>query len=155
MDKLKCIFGECPKDHEGECLYIPGERDSERYKRVRDLPADENTSDGFHTFKELYEARLLYNALLFNEWANQFDEHKEARRFDVHKSWKHSDGQPCFGGGWFIVIAQLPTGQISNHYEAKDWDLFKIPARDTAAEWDGHTSQDVAKRLRAYLEGTK
>lgn len=32
---------------------------------------DENTSDGYHTFKELYKFRLLYNAALFNEWAKQ------------------------------------------------------------------------------------
>jgi hypothetical protein len=33
----------------------------------------------------------------------------------------------------------------------KDWDLFKIPERAKAAVWDGHTPQDVAKRLREYL----
>jgi hypothetical protein len=72
------------------------------------------------------------------------------------KSWKHSDGEPCFGGGWFVVTAQLPTGQITNHYEAKDWDLFQIPEVPTAPEWDGHTAQDVAKRLRAFaLSSTK
>ena len=31
------------------------------------LIIDENTSDGYHTFKELYEYRLLYNAGMFNE----------------------------------------------------------------------------------------
>jgi hypothetical protein len=66
---------------------------------------DENTSDGYHTFKELYEFRLLYNASLFNEWAL-------SNKYDVHKSKKHSDGLECFGGGWFIVMAELPTGQI-------------------------------------------
>jgi hypothetical protein len=32
----------------------------------------------------------------------------------------HSDGTQCFNGQWFIVVAQLPTGQISNHYNIKD-----------------------------------
>ena len=27
-------------------------------------------SDGYHTFDELYEFRKVYNAALFNEWAN-------------------------------------------------------------------------------------
>lgn len=104
-------------------------------------------SDGHHTFAELYQFRMLYNAALFNTWATR-------RLFDVHKSWRHSDGELCFGGGWFIVVAQLPTGQISNHYEDLDvnWKLFhSVPERETAAEWDGHTSNDVAKRLWLYL----
>lgn len=104
------------------------------------------TSDGYHTFNELYEFRLLYNAALFNVWANLSSHIPK-----VTKSWKHSDGEPCFGGGWFVVTAQLPTGQITNHYEAKDWDLFQIPEVETAPEWDGHTAQDVAKRLREFL----
>jgi hypothetical protein len=102
------------------------------------------TSDGYHTFNELYNFRKLYNAGLFNEWAKQ-------GLFNVHKSKKHSDGEECFGGGWFIVTATIPTGQISNHYELKDWDLFKVEERELAAVWDGHTPQDVAKRLEEYL----
>ena len=101
-------------------------------------------SDGYHTFNELYEYRLLYNAAFFNELAKQ-------NLYDVHKSKKHSDGEDCFGGGWFIVMAELPTGQISNHYELKDWDLFQIPEKEKANVWDGHTPQDVAKRMRYYL----
>lgn len=106
----------------------------------------ENTSDGYHTFKELYEYRLLYNALLFNEWARL--PHDPYR---VHKSHRHSDGELAFGGGWFIVMAELPSGQISNHYEDKDWDLFHIPVVTRADEYDGHTPHDVAKRLRAAI----
>ena len=93
---------------------------------------DENTSDGYHTFKELYEYRLLYNAGMFNEL------HRRGLR--VIKSVRHSDGEECFGGGWFIVQAVLPDiGQISNHYELKDWDLFQIPEKEVADKWDGHT----------------
>ena len=44
---------------------------------------DENTSDGYHTFKELYEYRLLYNAGMFNELYR--------RGFHVIKSEYHSD----------------------------------------------------------------
>lgn len=105
-------------------------------------------SDGYHTFNELYEFRLLYNAAFFNNW---FKSEPRLRPGLPVKSWKHSDGEPCFGGGWFVVTAQLPTGQITNHYEAKDWDLFQIPEVPTAPEWDGHTPQDVAKRLREFL----
>lgn len=106
----------------------------------------EDTSDGYHTFKELYEFRLLYNAHLFNEWALW-------GVYDVHKSQRHSDGELCFGrNDYFIVVATLPTGQISNHYPMTDWDLFRCEAVEKAKHtWDGHSSQDVAKRLREAL----
>lgn len=120
-------------------------------------------SDGYHTFGELYEFRKLYNAHLFNQWAKapppgiwaqlnwRWDRALESTNslYQVHKSWKHYDGKLCFDGGWFIVTALLPSGQISNHYEAKDWDLFKIPETEKALfEFDGHTPQDVLKRLK-------
>lgn len=104
-----------------------------------------NISDGYHTFNELYEYRLLYNASMFNELAKQ-------GFYDVHKSKLHSDGEYPFGdSNWFIVMAELPTGQISNHYEMKDWDLFQIPEKEKANVWDGHTPQDVANRIRKFL----
>lgn len=106
------------------------------------------TSDGYHTFNELYEFRELYNAALFNEWAKQ-------GLYNVHKSTRHYDGGLCFGGGWFVVMATLPTGQISNHYELNDWDLFQVEEKERADEWDGHTAQDVLKRLRKYLEDVR
>lgn len=133
------------------------------------LPTKEKelVSDGFHTFKELYDFRMVYNAALFNEWAKNYQMldlssdnpdknlgvvHAGAisKTYSVHKSWKHYDGELCFGGGWFIVVAMLPTGQISNHYEEKYWDLFKIPETEKALfPWDGHTSQDVLERLKS------
>lgn len=101
----------------------------------------EDVSDGYHTFKELYEFRKIYNAVLFSEWFKQ-------GKYDVHKSERHFDGGMCFGGGWFIVVAMLPTGQISNHYEMKDWDLFRCAEAIKAPyEFDGHTPKDVLERL--------
>lgn len=105
------------------------------------------TSDGYHTFNELYEFRLLYNAALFNEWAAQGS-------WSTYKSKLHSDGELPFGGGWFVVGAQLPSGQITNHYELKDWDLFQVPTLARGAVWDGHTAADVAKRLRDMIQQT-
>lgn len=103
-------------------------------------------SDGYHSFRELYEFRKMYNAALFNTWA-ECDPYKVL--YDVHKSKRHHDGEECFGGGWFIVVAILPGGQISNHYKMEDWDLFKIPEKETAVyEYDGHTGKDVLERLR-------
>jgi len=116
----------------------------------KDIPLPEgvetgDVSDGYHTFDELYEFRKIYNAALFNEWAKQ-------GKYSVHKSTRHFTGDVCFGGGWFIVVAMLPTGQISNHYKMKDWDLFKVPEYEKALfEFDGHTSNDVLQRLKAQI----
>lgn len=99
-------------------------------------------SDGYHTFNELYYYRMLYNAAFFNLLPKAW----------VHKSKRHNTGEECFGGGWFIVMANLPTGQVSNHYELKDWDLFKVPEKEIADEWDGHTPQEAAKRIYEYLK---
>ena len=99
-------------------------------------------SDGYHTFNELYYYRMLYNAAFFNLLPKKW----------VHKSKRHHTGEECFGGGWFIVMAELPTGQISNHYELKDWDLFQVPEKEFADEWDGHTPQEAAERLYKYLQ---
>ena len=100
-------------------------------------------TDGYHTFDELYRFRKVYNALLFNEWAKQ-------GLYRVHKSWKHEDGEWCFGKKheWFIVCAKLPSGIITNHYKAEDWDLFQIPEYlKSIFPYDGHTPQDTVDRM--------
>lgn len=104
-------------------------------------------SDGYHTHRELYEYRMLYNAHAAHGWL--------AAGVPVVKSWHHSDGEPCFGGGWFVVVATLPTGQVSNHYEAEFWDLFNVPEVSLPPDYDGHTPQDAADRLRRALDGPR
>ena len=96
-----------------------------------------NPRDEYHTMEELYEYRMLYNALAANAMPDR-----------AVKSWRHSDGEMCFGGGWFVVYLHLPTGQVSNHYKAEHWDLFRVPEVDIAPEWDGHTTAVAADRLR-------
>lgn len=112
--------------------------------------AGKNLSDGHHTFGELYRYRLLYNAALFNEWGR-------LGLYDVHKSLLHHDGKIPFGDAkWFIVVAELPTGQISNHYRlATDWDLFNIEARGLPNVYDGHTPDIAAARLDLFLRNSK
>lgn len=107
---------------------------------IKSLDTKDDVSDGYHTFLQLYEFRHLYNACLFNEWSKQ-------GIYNVHKSKQHHDGEECFGGGWFIVSATTPYGQISNHYPLKLWDTFKCEEREKADEWDGHTAEDVVDRL--------
>lgn len=103
-----------------------------------------STSDGYHTFDELYEYRMLYNAHAAHGWL--------AAGIPVVKSWRHSDGEECFGGGWFIVTTTLPSGQVSNHYKAEHWGLFKVPEVELPPEYDGHSPHDAARRLRIEAE---
>ncbi len=106
-------------------------------------------SDGYHTFNELYYYRMLYNAAFLNTLAWYQD---NINTFNIYKSKRHHTGEECFGGGWFIVMVDLPSGQVSNHYEMKYWDLFNIPEKEIADEWDGHTPQEAAERLRKFIE---
>lgn len=95
-----------------------------------------NISDGYHTFDDLYNQRLILTAALCNCMPDKW-----------YKSKKHSDGEDCFGGGWFIVGCDTAKGQYSYHYELKDFNLFKCKELPEAPEWDGHTSKDVERLL--------
>lgn len=100
-------------------------------------------SDGEHTFDELYTFRMVYNANLFKSWIDRKD-------ISLYRSKKHDDGEYCFGadGEWFVVVAETPAGQISNHYQTEYWNLFDfMPTVETAPKWDGHSSADVVDRL--------
>ena len=97
----------------------------------------EFTTDGYHTFDELYEHRTALFAALCNSYPEI-----------SFKSRKHHDG--TMYEGMFIVEMNLDGKQISYHCEAKYWEWFKIPEREYAPEWDGHTSQDVIDRLVAH-----
>ena len=104
----------------------------------------DNPRDEYHTMAELYEYRMLYNALA----ARSFSDAGLAV-----KSWRHHDGELCFGGGWFIVAIHTLDGWVTNHYEAKHWDMFYVHEQETGPEWDGHTPAQAAQRLRNELGG--
>lgn len=99
--------------------------------------------DGFHTHNQLYVHRGLLLANLAQRWY--------AEGIPVVKSWRHHDGEPCMGGGWFIVVIQLVTGQISYHCPEQDWELYRVPHQELPPVWDGHTPQDTAQRLREAI----
>lgn len=109
---------------------------------------NETAADEHHSVQELYDYRMAYNSLLFNQWARD-------GKYEVHKSWRHGDGEKCFGGGWFIVSATTPYGQVTNHYSSEHWHRFHVPIRERAAEWDGHTPQQALDRLIRLTEVTE
>lgn len=109
---------------------------------VNDQISTEGISDGYHTFGDLYNQRLYLTAALFNLFPDR-----------AYKTLWHDDGQPCFGGGWFLVSIETPNGPYSYHYKTKFWNLFKIPEREKADPWDGHTSKDVKRLLSLGKKG--
>jgi len=93
-------------------------------------------SDGFHTFNDLYYQRMMLFVALV--------------KLNKERSWKskkHSDGEPCFGGGWFVVGIDTPEGSYTYHYEEKYYDMFDCKELPTGKEWDGHTEKDVTRLL--------
>lgn len=106
-------------------------------KDYKDCSGDRGeVSDGYHTFNDLYDERRVLSAALFNMYSGE-----------CWKSRCHSDGKPCFDGGWFIVGINTPAGPYTYHYEDKYWDLFNVKVFDTAPEWDGHTEKDRDRLL--------
>lgn len=112
-------------------------------QRLDAARADGSLSDGHHSYTELYEQRMLYHAHLAQRW--------HAEGVPIVKSKRHHTGKECFGGGWFIVVMELPTGQASQHYPLSAWNLFAVPAVEQAPQWDGHTADQGGERLRAAL----
>lgn len=131
-----------------QTIIVPEEGVTARHTNGTEVQLDDaagTVSDGYHTFDELYRHRALLTAALFNTWAEIWS----PTTYGVHKARLHSDGTKI--DGYFIVMALLPTGQISYHYPDTDWDLFDIPELDRALTWDKHTSADVLDRLERFL----
>lgn len=94
-----------------------------------------DTSDGYHTFDELYYHRTALFACLVALQPRQM----------AFKSWKHSDG--TMYEGMFIAGIYTSRGWCTYHCEAKWWPLFDCSERELAPEWDGHTPSDAIHRL--------
>ena len=94
------------------------------------------TSDGYHTFNELYHHR----AVLFSVIVKAFPEH-------AWKARQHHDG--TMYSGMFIVGIDTPEGQASYHYDIDPyWDMFECRELERAPEWDGHTPAQAIERIR-------
>lgn len=93
------------------------------------------TSDGYHTFNELYHHR----AVLFSVIVKAFPDR-------AWKSRKHHDGSMY--DGMFIVGIETPDGQASYHYDINPyWDMFQCKELEYAPEWDGHTPAQAIDRI--------
>ena len=107
------------------------------YKIVGD---NVDVSDGYHTMSELYAHRCTLFAALMKS--------------HPHASWKskkHEDGTSW--DGWFIAGMQLPTGNITYHLPIDEfWDMLSVAELEFGVKWDGHTSDDVVKRIMEWIK---
>lgn len=110
-----------------------------------------STSDGYHTFDELYDHRcLLWIALILQPaiaptsyWVR---EHFAGWDLLVHTDYsEQSQEQPYL------------HNQLSYHVPAKYRELYEGKITETGANnaYDGHTSKDVLQRLAAICRRTK
>ena len=105
-------------------------------------PITGETSDGYHTFNELYHHR----AVLFSVIVSCYPER-------AWKAKKHHDG--TMYDGMFIVGIKTPSGQATYHYDVIPyWDMFKCRELESAPEWDGHTPAQAIERI-GELAGLK
>ena len=94
-----------------------------------------DTSDGYHTFDELYYHRTALFACLVALQPRQM----------AFKSRKHADG--TMYDGMFIAGIYTSGGWCTYHCEDRWWPLFDCSEREFAPEWDGHTPSDAIHRL--------
>lgn len=102
---------------------------------MTDVDAGE-ISDGYHTFNDLYLQRMYLFAALVKAYKDK-----------AWKSLSHEDGEPCFGGGWFIVGIDTPEGSYTYHYEDNFFSLFDCEELERGKHFDGHTSADVGRLM--------
>ena len=89
-------------------------------------------SDGYHTFDELYEHRMILFSVILNN--------------NKDKAWKsklHDDG--TMFDDYFIVGITTIEGDFTYHYHIDNWDLFNVKELERGHKWDGHESKDITR----------
>lgn len=93
------------------------------------------TSDGYHTFNELYHHRAILFSVIVHD-------HQDI----AWKARKHHDG--TMYDNMFIVGIETPKGQATYHYDIDPyWEMFDCKELERAPEWDGHTPDDAIERI--------
>ncbi len=119
--------------HNMEVAYQAGRASVEADRQANQITGE--TSDGYHTFNELYAHRVRLFCLLMHAHKNS--------------SWwsrKHHDGSAW--EGWIIAGIDTPEGSATYHLpESEIENLPEGTELPNGKEWDGHTSDDVLVRL--------
>ncbi len=115
------------------------------HKLIRVEGENLEVSDGYHTFDELYDHRITLYIALCRILRTECD-HR-----GVWRSKLHSDGSSF--EGWFVlgIGKEGEKGkQITYHLPLSRWgETDFAETLEKAPEWDGHTPEDVLKRLKA------
>jgi len=100
------------------------------------LPVTGETSDGYHTFNELYDHRclLFINLCLCQPTKAYWRPHYEE---------------------WPLIGLETTAGQVTYHVPEKYLPLFKDKINEGGPEWDGHTASQVVDRLRNTADNLK
>lgn len=109
-------------------------------------------TDGYHSFKELYDHRVILFIALCNTLDNidwlLIDHHD--RLVDSKLPWKsklHADW--TMWDNWFIAgIGNEKWDILTYHLPMVEWDNLNAIELPNAPEWDWHTSNDVLLKLR-------
>ena len=99
----------------------------------------QDNHDGSHSFRELYEHRTALCMALVNSNKELF-----------YKTKKNAENFSCVG--WFLVMGELPSGQIIYPVHEKYWNSFKCKEIDKIPNFDGHSPHDIVKRIIDYAE---
>ena len=105
----------------------------------------EDVSDGYHTFTELYEHRYA----LFAALAKVISYYERNRGTIAWKSKLHNDGtmfEDSFVAG-IEVNTSKKIVQITYHFPLRLWSKLDVVELKKAPPYDGHTPDDVIKRL--------
>lgn len=126
-------------------------------KMISELPEDQKelVTDGYHSFKELYDHRVVLFVtlcnkmndfrLLIEEVSNWTD--TLATDMTPWKSKKHFDW--TMWDWWFIAwVGTIPGKTLTYHLPISEWDNFLSSEIDNAPEWDWHKSEDVLSLLK-------
>lgn len=140
-DWLDDFFENIMADGKSRASYVMHEVKTGTGVHIGSLPKiTGKTSDGYHTFDELYDHRItLYIALCRIL--------KQTNKQVVWRSAKHSDGRGI--DDWFVLgIGRIKGAQITYHLPMSRWPETEFAETlELAPEFDGHTPADVLDRI--------
>lgn len=111
----------------------------------KSLVITKDTSDGFHTFRELYMHRMALTLGLAVELSNL---HPNNAWRSMHH---HPDDGPMFEDSFIVGIQLTPAKVFTYHYNVRYWYLFSdIETMEHAPKWDGATPNDTVEFLLSY-----
>ena len=132
-----CYFDEFP---DADCeLLITNTTPEQAIDATLGPKITEDTSDGWHSFKDLYHHRALLFSVIVHTYRDM-----------CWKSKKHHDGKEL---DWnFIVGIDTPWGQASYHYGMEYWDMFDCKEVEQAPYYDGYTADESVERIARLVE---